>query len=170
MGGGGRQTTRHKFGCRIHSNYNTRVAISRYGACYGSGPATLSTDPFLQEICTTTQTCRSVLAQEPRQSAMILANTCYRQLGTWVQLYPAPRVRSQRAPPTGTEDNNELCSHIPGPACNSTSGNEEAGPGEGFVHVHPGFHGVGDELSAAGYDWRNPVAEVSIGKPTRVKS
>ena len=65
--------------------------------------------------------------------------------------------------PTGTETNNELCSHIPGPACSAVdSRNEEDGPGEGFIHVHRGFHGVGETLSEAGYDWRNPVAEVFI--------
>ncbi|CAM9542214.1 unnamed protein product [Laminaria digitata] len=68
----------------------------------------------------------------------------------------------------GTEENNELCSHIPGPACEGTSGNKQAGPGEGYVHIHSGFHGVGKDLSEAGYDWRNPVAEVLFGKPTWV--
>ena len=62
----------------------------------------------------------------------------------------------------GTETNNELCSHIPGPACGGDTGNMQDGPGEGFIHVHRGFHGVGDVLSEAGYDWRNPVAEVYI--------
>ena len=57
---------------------------------------------------------------------------------------------------SGTEVNNELCSSIPGPACPADSGNEESGDGEGVVHVHRGFHGVGD-LSEAGYDWRNPM-------------
>ena len=76
-----------------------------------------------------------------------------------------------RFPPhLGTEENNEQCSHIPGPACDATSGNAQAGPGEGFVQVHRGFHGVGGELSADDYDWRNPVAEVYISKATRVHS
>ncbi|CAN0274168.1 unnamed protein product, partial [Laminaria digitata] len=39
------------------------------------------------------------------------------------------------------------------------SRNIEVGPGEGVVHIQRGFHGVGD-LSAANYDWRNPVAEI----------
>ena len=78
---------------------------------------------------------------------------------------------SLRIPPhAGTEENNELCSHIPGPACDATSGNAQAGPGEGFVQVHRGFHGVGGELSAEDYDWRNPVAEVYISKATWVQS
>lgn len=68
----------------------------------------------------------------------------------------------------GTEANNELCTHIPGPACSDTPGNEEDGPGEGFVHIHRGFHGVGGELAGADYDWRNPVAEIYIAKPTEV--
>ncbi|CAM9150754.1 unnamed protein product, partial [Laminaria digitata] len=67
----------------------------------------------------------------------------------------------------GTEENNELCSHIPGPACSATSGNQEAGPGEGYVHVHRGIDGNGD-LSAADYDWSNPVAEVIVSEPTRM--
>ena len=67
----------------------------------------------------------------------------------------------------GTEANNELCSHIPGPACSSTSGNEEAEPGEGHVHIHRGIYGIG-ELSAVEYDWKTPVAEVFISEPTLV--
>lgn len=62
----------------------------------------------------------------------------------------------------GTETNDELCQHIPGPYC----GGEALSPddlGEGFVHVHPGIHGVGD-LNAAAYDWRNPVALISVRK------
>jgi len=63
---------------------------------------------------------------------------------------------------SGTEVNNELCSSIPGPACPSGSGNARSGNGEGFVHVHRGFKGVGDRLSAAGYDWRNPMMRVEV--------
>lgn len=62
----------------------------------------------------------------------------------------------------GTEVNNELCSSIPGPACPSGSGNVRSGNGEGYVHIHRGFKGVGDRLSEAGYDWRNPMALVQV--------
>lgn len=61
----------------------------------------------------------------------------------------------------GTEENNERCAFMPGPGCPMNSGNRQKGPGEGFIHVHRGFHGVGD-LKEANYDWRNPVAEVVI--------
>ncbi len=60
----------------------------------------------------------------------------------------------------GSEANDELCANIPGPVC----GGEGESPGttaEGYVHVHAGIHGIGD-LSSATYDWRNPVARVSI--------
>jgi Spondin_N len=63
----------------------------------------------------------------------------------------------------GSETNDELCSHIPGPAChgfNKTQTDAED-EGEGFVHIHRGMHGVGD-LDAALFDWRNPVMRVSI--------
>lgn len=59
----------------------------------------------------------------------------------------------------GTEMNDELCVNIPGPTCQGT-GFDEA-PGEGFVHIHTGIHGVGD-LKPAEYDWRNPVARIVI--------
>jgi Spondin_N len=59
----------------------------------------------------------------------------------------------------GTEPNDEICANIPGPQCGGSG--VSAGGAEGFVHVHNGIHGIGD-LSAAMYDWRNPVAQVTI--------
>ena len=38
------------------------------------------------------------------------------------------------------------------------------GNGEGFVHVHRGFFGVGGELTAKGYDWRNPMMRVEVSR------
>lgn len=60
----------------------------------------------------------------------------------------------------GTEPNDELCTHIPGPPCNG-EGVSDGTDGEGFIHVHSGIHGVGD-LSAAERDWRNPVALIRV--------
>jgi len=64
----------------------------------------------------------------------------------------------------GSEENNEDCDSIPGPACaDIDSGNERSGNGEGFVHVHRGFHGVGrNGLEPVQYDWRNPMMRVSV--------
>lgn len=77
----------------------------------------------------------------------------------------------------GSERNNELCTSIPGPACEAASGNMQSGGGEGFVHIHRGFHGVnegrtdlkpselgsnGGPLTATGYDWRNPMVRVTV--------
>jgi len=59
----------------------------------------------------------------------------------------------------GSEMNDELCANIPGPACGGEA--ISAADGEGFVHIHSGIQGVGD-LSAAKYDWRNPVAKITI--------
>ena len=60
----------------------------------------------------------------------------------------------------GSEPNDELCISIPGPTC----GGEGPSPGvdgEGYVHIHRGMHGIGD-LAPDVYDWRNPVAAITI--------
>jgi hypothetical protein len=61
----------------------------------------------------------------------------------------------------GSEMNNEMCTHIPGPPCAPDSGNARTDTGEGFISVHNGIHGVGD-LSEADLDWHNPGAMVTI--------
>ena len=60
----------------------------------------------------------------------------------------------------GTEFNSESCSFIPGPACGA-AGMHDPQPAEGFVYVSNGVQGIQD-LDAAVYDWRNPVARVTI--------
>lgn len=62
----------------------------------------------------------------------------------------------------GTEVNNENCTSIPGPACASVTGNLRSFFGEGFVHVHRGFYGIGQELADFVYDWRNPMMRVEM--------
>ena len=64
----------------------------------------------------------------------------------------------------GTEQNDELCSSIPGPGfveCQGPGGGAQVGNGEGVVTVHSGIHGIGD-LRPELRDWRNPVARVTI--------
>ncbi len=62
----------------------------------------------------------------------------------------------------GSEANDESCAYIPGPPCgNEFQASNE--PGEGFVHIHNGIHGIAD-LSTSVYDWKNPVARVRIEK------
>ena len=64
---------------------------------------------------------------------------------------------------SGTETNDELCVNIPGPTC---GGNPfSVGVAEGYVHINRGIHGIGD-LDADVYDWRNPVAKITI---TRIR-
>jgi len=59
----------------------------------------------------------------------------------------------------GSELNDEFCSNIPGPHCGGEG--YSVNDGEGYVHIHAGIHGTAD-LSSADYDWRNPVAKVTI--------
>lgn len=60
----------------------------------------------------------------------------------------------------GSEPNDEICANIPGPTCHGTGGSPGVG-GEGFVHIHAGIHGIGS-LHPEEYDWRNPVARISV--------
>ena len=60
---------------------------------------------------------------------------------------------------SGTEANTEDCDHIPIPCGNF--GVRATEGAEGFIHIHNGFHGIGD-LDKATYDWRNPGAMVQI--------
>jgi len=75
-----------------------------------------------------------------------------------------------RAYDAGTEENDQSCANMPGPVCGGAGYSPVPGPGdEGFVHVGNGFHELGNEdadgfevLGPATYDWRNPVARVTI--------
>ena len=60
----------------------------------------------------------------------------------------------------GTERNSELCDFIPGPICQG-EGLSPNDPGEGYVYIHDGIHGIAD-LDPATYDWKNPVALIKI--------
>ncbi len=81
----------------------------------------------------------------------------------------APRFGSlnDRVPgyDAGSEPNDELCASIPGPQCGGTGVSPTAG-GEGFVHIHAGIHGIAD-LKPELYDWRNPMASVTITRVAR---
>ncbi len=60
----------------------------------------------------------------------------------------------------GTEYNSESCDHIPGGPCGSPGSSPDE-PGEGYIYVSNGISGKAD-LSASDYDWRNPVAIITI--------
>lgn len=70
----------------------------------------------------------------------------------------------------GTEENDQLCIHMPGPRCGGEGYSPEPSVNdEGFVYISNGFHDLGSEdaagneiLSPVKYDWRNPVAKVVV--------
>ncbi|MDJ0698533.1 MAG: spondin domain-containing protein [Woeseiaceae bacterium] len=80
--------------------------------------------------------------------------------------YLSRRTRTHTVPAydAGSEHNDELCANIPGPVCMGAGPSEE--DGEGYVHISSGIHGIGD-LEAAAYDWRNPVAKISVRQARR---
>jgi hypothetical protein len=61
----------------------------------------------------------------------------------------------------GSEMNDELCINIPGPQCGGAGVPFSTGLAEGYVHISRGISGEGD-LLASDYDWRNPVARVTV--------
>ncbi|MCP4285015.1 MAG: hypothetical protein GY792_11260 [Gammaproteobacteria bacterium] len=62
----------------------------------------------------------------------------------------------------GSEPNDEKCENIPGPVCGGSGGSLPHEDDEGYVHIHSGIHGIGEDLDAATYDWRNPAAKITI--------
>lgn len=60
----------------------------------------------------------------------------------------------------GSEPNDELCANIPGPTCGGAGPSPDA-DGEGYVTISAGIQGNGD-LNPVEYDWRNPVAIVTV--------
>ncbi len=61
----------------------------------------------------------------------------------------------------GSEINDELCAHIPGPPFICQGEGFNPASGEGYVYIHPGIQGGGD-LDAPSHDWRNPIAKITI--------
>ena len=59
----------------------------------------------------------------------------------------------------GSELNDELCTHVPGPPCGDMTDSGDAG--EGFVYIGNGIRGNGD-IDPAEFDWNNPVARVQV--------
>ena len=85
---------------------------------------------------------------------------------TFVALNSArlPRYSNSHSVPgydAGSEYNDELCANIPGPPPVCAGVGFSAEDGEGFVHISPGIHGIGD-LEPSAYDWRNPGARISV--------
>jgi hypothetical protein len=69
----------------------------------------------------------------------------------------------------GSEANDQNCLNIPGPRCGGAGSSPGVNPGdEGFVHIGNGFHDLpadpagGEILTPRVYDWRNPVALITI--------
>lgn len=71
-----------------------------------------------------------------------------------------PKTYMSPAYDAGSEDNDEMCDYIPGPPCGSHH-QASAVAGEGYIYIHAGIQGVGD-LAPADFDWRNPVAKITI--------
>jgi hypothetical protein len=90
-------------------------------------------------------------------SMLVNTNDAFTGLDS-VHLGSRTRVFDVDAYDGGTEVNNELASHIPGPAGGNPFVREPEG---GVIGAHPGVAGVGD-LDPAVYNWDGPVARITI--------
>ena len=91
---------------------------------------------------------------------LIPTNDTFVALNTVRLPFAGSRTFFANAYDAGSEDNDELCANIPGPACGG-AGPSPDNNGEGFVHISAGIHGEAD-LLASTYDWRGPVAKVMV--------
>ena len=103
---------------------------------------------------------RKRLSSPPSHPAPLLPQSLDRHRRDRFQLLVGSQTLSVPGYDAGSEPNDELCASIPDPPCGGEGGSPNAG-GEGFAHVQAGIHGIGD-LSAADYDWRNPVATIKV--------
>ena len=84
--------------------------------------------------------------------------------------YKGKKTRHLKAYDAGTEFNDQNCVNIPGPRCGGEGVSEEpSDKDEGYVYVSNGFHDLGktddagnEILGPAVYDWRNPVAKITV--------
>ena len=60
----------------------------------------------------------------------------------------------------GTEYNSESCEYIPGPPCGNPF-MRDTDMAEGFIHVHPGLHGMGD-VPLMDWNWQNPTVSIAV--------
>ena len=71
----------------------------------------------------------------------------------------------------GSEFNDDDCANIPGPTCGGAALSADADTDEGYVHIHRGIRGpvagLLDPFKDVVFDWRNPVAKITI---TRINS
>jgi hypothetical protein len=166
------------------ASHSPRIAFFELGAPASDGLAVLAEDgspaTLAAELAATgeafdAQTIPGLLAPGASASVQVRARGRFDQLSLAAMLIPTndtfvalnsitlPRfgavARTLVAYDAGSEPNDELCASIPGPRCGGQG--SSPGGGEGYVYVSNGMHGIGD-LSAAVYDWRNPVARVEI--------
>ena len=95
-------------------------------------------------------------------SMLIPTNDAFLALNSVAAVKKKNRSKTYYSPAydAGSEPNDELRSNIPGSVCGGAGGSPAIG-GEDYVHIYAGIHGIGD-LDASEFDWRNPVAKITI--------
>jgi hypothetical protein len=101
---------------------------------------------------------------------LIPTNDTFFALDSFVLPIVGAKTRSVPAYDAGTEANDQRCATIPGPRCGGEGHSPVPDDGdEGHVHIGNGFHELGTDdgqggevLTPFAYDWRNPVARITV--------
>lgn len=121
------------------------------------------------------QTVSTQVTGRPGRHTLSVAAMLIPTNDTFVALdsVPLPRNRATAvymvpAYDAGTEANDQDCANIPGPRCGGAGFDPNPAEGdEGYVYISNGFHAmdgesVGELLGPVVYDWRNPVARITV--------
>jgi Spondin_N len=168
------------------ATHSAKISLFSLGAPAGDGLAFLAEDgntaPLASELVSSgevldAQTIPGLLAPGATATVRVRARGRFARLSVAAMLIPTndnfvalnslalpwsggPVMQLLLGYDAGSEPNDELCANIPGPRCGGQGASPGVG-GEGYVFVGNGMHGIGD-LSAAVYDWRNPVARLVV--------
>ena len=95
-------------------------------------------------------------------SMLIPTNDAFFGVDTALPAYGETKTVYAYAYDAGTEMNDESCASIPGPhaECGGMGTHDAGGAGEGAITISNGVLGHGD--FARSYDWKNPVARITI--------
>lgn len=167
----------HKRGVKLFelgSPASDELAVLAEGG--NTGPLTdrLNADPRVMEVTssgplppgasvTVTIKTRGQFRHISGAAMLIPTNDAFFSIqGVRVPFGKSTRVVNSPAYDAGSEFNDEFCEHIPGGGVCAGEGVSPAdATDEGYVHIHAGIHGIGN-LEADAYDWRNPVARITI--------
>ena len=135
------------------TSYATVLQVPRNSV----GPAQLKTAAVTNRKIAANAVTSAKVANGSLVTMLVNTNDAFTGLDS-LRLRGRGETRSTMAYDGGSEKNNELKSHIPGPCCGSAFVRDPEGA---LIRPHDGITGVG-QLTQALYDWDGPAARIAI--------